>query len=331
MRMHVASILHFGGVRAALLLCCLGTTICETSCGDDPSIQATIEQTSGDAESGALLQKEMFAHGESIRQGVFSGTEALLNIEPDGRETRGKARFTGAFDFVSGRIRFDYKSETDRERDYHYFESPESRVIHSVATGYKIFRGPVERHRDRPAEFFDVRCIGMVTETEVGMGLLPNIKERIEESDVEMTGRKIENSTRSELVKTTAKGIGYVRHELDAEKDYAPILLELRFRQKDGKTSEVSDKVTVEWEQRNGIWVPRSVAFERPYRKGGSKIRRLEFEWQTVNKAVPDFEFDHKTLVLPIGTRIVDHATDPANPVLVEIVGEPSGINVPKK
>lgn len=267
----------------------------------------------------SLLFDAMFANGRALSQAAFSGTETVEIRMPDNSFANETARFSGAFDFNTHQFRFAYKSASNTGRDYVYFESSSGRVMCSHGTKFKIFRGPVKQARDRPREFFDVRCLGLMTNTELRRGLMPELRKLVINATIATTERKLPDDNRHELTRTTAGGYGHIRHELDAARDFAPVLMEMRYRKNpDAPLSQVMKRVKVTWQTKGQLDVPHEVVMESSDSKGLFKTRRLTIAWQTLNQPLAPELFDHEKVPLVPGTKVVDHATDPANPVVIE-------------
>jgi len=272
-----------------------------------------------------VLLKEMFSNPNAIKTCVFDGQETVTSIDCSGVESQTVARFSGAVDEPKKRMRFDYKQSQGQERIFNYIESPESRTVYSEVTRFHITRGPVVHHSDRPYELFDVRCIGAFTPGELKDGLFPELRDKFIEITERSSSKSIAGSGMIELTRTVAKGLAQVRHVLDPAKGCAPVLLETRYKNKDGSLSDVKHRVEIKWIKVGEIWLPEMAKSSNFHKSASWTERVLKLNWRHVNEELNPKLFDAGSLKLVDGTSIVDQKTDPKTPRLVDIVNSKDG------
>lgn len=306
-------------VRATLrakILCVLLAAVCQMTFAQDGENAVTAR----DDEAWSLLEK-MFGNAEAIRTCVFDGQETITTTDSDGLETQTRASFRGALDELSGRIRFDYRRTRGPERVFHYIESPEERTVYSEVTGFQITKGPVEDRGDRPDEFFDVRCIGPFSSSELQFGLLPELQNTFIEITESCTLQPLDSVRTIELTRTVAKGLVQVRHVLAPNKGFSPVLMEKRYVNEDGTLTDLKHRLEVTWENVSDVWLPTSATFT--FNRQTKTVRQLKFQWQQVNGKIDSTLFERGSLELAVGTKVVDQKTDPSVPRLVYEVGPP--------
>jgi len=281
-------------------------------------------------EIGAFLMDAAWSRAETLKTGVYDGTEIWTDELPDKPAIVSKSEFHGAFDFPASRVRFDYRTLSDAMTNFHYLETPEECVVYSEVTKYQITRGPFDGARRRNREFFDVRCLGLMTLDEVSRGkLLSEIKDGFIKGMGQVTGKKpVEGSiwqlegVFQDIVRTSI--------QLDAARNYIPVHVDRVYLNKDdGTVLRPVGTVTVDWEPKGETWVPKKVIMVR-HSKRDKRTRELSFNWSNVNTEVPEQKFQKSDWTLIDGTSIVDDTH--GEPILLEVIGEKKPVPaIPKK
>ena len=279
---------------------------------------------------GRQLLREILDQRMRLTSGVFRFRGEKFNSEgPPIPEVRGPVSGLVAFDHDRERFRFDSEQpmfvtsiSSSTSETTEGIERPMLRWIQTpefTADWTKTTRSNVQYvHVRKPGNVvetsavlypFDVREAGLIhyMQFEKNPGLQKTIEAFLELKVVEI--RDLENDRKCLVLETR-----WGRFELVIDLKRGMTVTELRVIEPDVTFPGRETAALVEWEQRNGVWIPKKYRIEW---QTGDEYRDhryydLTFDWQSVNEPVAETLFDfHQLEGIPDGTEIVDVRTDP--------------------
>lgn len=266
-----------------------------------------------------LLMKAMIASREAMQSGSYEATVVRSATEhPAYGKIQIKAEMTGAFDFASGRVRFDYQ-ETPRRpgTSGRFIRTPQEAWLYQEHQSGKnpqiTHLPPDELPEGTLFRVVDIRTIGWNLVQEFDRGTAFEDLVNIYEKEPTVVLGLQENEDGTVRIDFREGRRGNVKRSLwiDVSRSL-PVRVEMRYWDlEDEEWGPVKSSSKTEWERRSDVWVPKTYHAQHVNRNrdGTTWTENVDvnFSWISINEPVDDVLFDPiKGLNPKEGTDVID-------------------------